>query len=312
MAARSQAVIRDQRLRSATRDGRPHREPERVLSRPQPMCDLAHLFDRHRPAKLMTADEKREERRRDRFAICKRAFQRCYPKPHTGQPGPPPPPRWARLSDPAFHYKCKNDAIRQFVRTWQPADGSALLTGWSGAGKTVGAHALLARLWHEIVVDDDCSPGEASARANLRIIDAADIIKVALQQGAGKGPIKLYAELVSAAVLIITEVGPQAPDRPGYYDLFGIVDKRASSPYRYERRTSNGHELIEQPRSTIVMSGFPADERERELDPRAPTCGGDLLIQVYGFQFIRRLVDPGIGRRVPTWSSPVSAEDDQK
>ncbi len=263
---------------------------------PAPVSAEMFDFESLRPP-VRSADEGVDFERQQRIEAATRAYNICFPSVADGGWGKPD--KACNVRNPNISEWAPNDRLREFVKSYSIGDGNALVTAHSNAGKTRGAFALVCRLWRELIerewIDEKTgkvrhlSPEQVYHLGRFRIMNAVKIIAARRDSWGKKVMTPLYRELLACRLLIVMEVGPQAPELPGQNDLFELVDGRANAG-----------------RDTVIMSGFPADRREFELDPHTPDL--ETLESVYGFQFVRRLIDPRIGRRVPCWSSTMWSE----
>lgn len=177
-------------------------------------------------------------------------------------------PDWNHTkSAEAFAKVISDKSLRTVAERWIPTNGSLLLLGSSGLGKTSAINRALRRLEAERV---DALLKEPSAEADQALsvlartvwVTACDLARALGPYGTDLEALPI-TRAVEASLLVIDELGPEPPKHSGF--LFDVVDRR------YARQLP-----------TVVTSGLTF---------------GDLRAR-YGDALPRRLYDKGVGRLI--------------
>lgn len=190
-------------------------------------------------------------------------------------------PAWshARVNTPEFGKLCRTPKLRALAESWTFNDGSRLLLGPSGIGKSTATIALVRRLCLEAIEAEVRAAGDeldqrlddlgqerrvrtsALIQAEGIVWTSARILAAARREhGFGSGAPEIVKLAASASLLIIDEMGSELDDRDG--DLLAVIDARYNDG-----------------EPTIATSGLQPTE----------------FVGRYGSAFLRRLSDREIG-----------------
>jgi len=126
---------------------------------------------------------------------------------------------WARFANDAF-VKLANPKILEAVRTWTPADGSMLLLGETGSGKTAALVAWVVATYEHAL--EAAKLGTVEPVPEFFFVTALDLLTArrSFPLGEGEPPALLRAR--KCEILILDELGPETtPDL-----VFEIIDAR--------------------------------------------------------------------------------------
>lgn len=186
--------------------------------------------------------------RREERAARERCLRRAYESV-------PNALRWAREGSEAFGRVKIHPECQRLIK-WHRGLGNGLVSGPTGAGKTVSAAALVHR-----ILDRVCEHGATTTdfdfARRIRFVDASDLARARRESKLGEEP-EILTEACRASLLVIDEMG---------FEPWHCERDRALFDVLNERYSQGGH--------TIVTTG----RTEAEFRAR------------YGAALVRRIVD---------------------
>jgi DNA replication protein DnaC len=151
--------------------------------------------------------ERNERRARDEWSASIRDFA-----PLGGVPAWP----WARCENPQFMGRLRSKELTAFAGAYHPRQGSVLLAGKTGAGKTSGVVAMLHRVREAEIakllkgpIDSPPSPLLRALRG-LLWTDGFALTKARRENPLGRGEAELVEQAMSRRLLVLDELGFEA------------------------------------------------------------------------------------------------------
>lgn len=166
------------------------------------------------PSCTCEADRIRREERSARERCLRRAYESV-----------PAALRWAREGSAGFQRLVIHPSCQKLIR-WHRGLGNGLVTGPTGAGKTVSAAALIHR-----VLDRVCERGATTTdfdfARRVRFVDASDLARARRESRLGEEP-EILIEASRASLLIIDEMGFEPWHCERDRALFDVLNERYS------------------------------------------------------------------------------------
>ena len=130
---------------------------------------------------------------------------------------------WSRVGNPVWEQACVAP-FAKVAKEWKRSDGSLILAGYSGAGKTTATVALMARIL-DVCRDTDVDRKMFLFGCKARFVSVTQLSLAISQSPLGREP-PLIAACKRASLLVLDDLGHEAPDLRANAVLFDVLTER--------------------------------------------------------------------------------------